>query len=84
MPYIETKRRLLLDEGANPQTAGELNYVLTKACHKYLVTGTGKINYQRFNDILGALTGCQLEIYRRLVAEYEDKKIIENGDVTIN
>jgi len=80
MPYIKTERRLAIDDGAIPKNAGELNYALTKIAHKYLVTGT-KINYQRFNDIVGALESCKLEIYRRLVAEYENKKIIENGDV---
>jgi hypothetical protein len=32
-------------------------------------------------DIVGALRCCELEIYRRLAAPYEDLKIKENGDV---
>ncbi len=32
-------------------------------------------------DIIGALRCCELEIYRRLAAPYEDLKIKENGDV---
>lgn len=32
-------------------------------------------------DTLGVLRCCQLELYRRMVAPYEDKKIQENGDV---
>ncbi len=83
MPYVEIKRRIELDEGSPPRNAGELNYNLTKACHKFIVSQT-KINYQVFNDVLGALEGCKLEIYRRLVVEYEEKKIIENGDVKLN
>ncbi len=80
MPYIKKERRIMLDEYNLPQNAGELNYCLAKICNKYLVTGE-KINYQRYNDIIGALEGCKLEIYRRLVIPYEDKKIAENGDV---
>jgi len=55
-------------------------------------------NYQRYNDMTGALVRCSLEIERRLglnadflldimhdyddeIAEYEDLKINENGDV---
>ena len=55
-------------------------------------------NYQRYNDMTGALIRCSKEIKRRLgvdafflediienyddeIAEYEDEKIKENGDV---
>jgi hypothetical protein len=38
-------------------------------------------NYQHFNDVLGALEGAKLELYRRRIAPYEDTKIVENGDV---
>ena len=38
-------------------------------------------NYQAHNDIIGALTACQLEWYRRVTVPYEDSKIRENGDV---
>jgi len=58
-----------------------------------------KPNYQKYNDMTGALIRCAKEITRRLqinlnstlmgimnfydkeIAEYEDKKIISNGDV---
>jgi len=57
-----------------------------------------KPNYQRYNDMTGALIRCYVEIKRRLgievdilleiagsyddeIAKYEDKKIIENGDI---
>jgi hypothetical protein len=39
------------------------------------------LSYQTLNDVLGALEGCKLELYRRQVAPYEDKKIQANGDV---
>ena len=80
MPYIKIKRRLELDKGAIPQTAGELNYMFTRISQRYIAT-TVRINYQAFNDVVGALESCKLEFYRRLVTEYEEKKIIENSDV---
>jgi hypothetical protein len=39
------------------------------------------LSYQTINDIVGALEGAKLEFYRRVAVPYEDKKIIENGDV---
>jgi len=80
MPYITIPRRIEINNGEIPKNAGELNYAVTSLMNQYISTGT-KINYQRFNDIIGVLESSKLEIYRRLVAEYEDKKIIENGDV---
>lgn len=80
MPYIAKNRRFDLIEGNQlPDTAGELNYVLTKACLDYLASR--QESYQVYNDILGALEGCKQELYRRQVSGYEDKKILENGDV---
>jgi hypothetical protein len=38
-------------------------------------------NYQRFNDVLGALEGAKLEMVRRRLNDYEDSKIAQNGDV---
>jgi hypothetical protein len=79
MPYIPQDDREALDAGYVPTTPGELNYLFTSIALEYLEeNGT---NYQHFNDIIGALEGCKLELYRRHVAPYEDKKIEENGDV---
>ena len=79
MPYIKKDNRLAIDLGDVPLDAGELNYLFTTLCHEYWER-SGR-NYQAFNDIIGALEGCKLELYRRKVAPYEDKKIEENGDV---
>jgi len=82
MPYIPDKRRALVipDFYEVPQSAGELNFVLTKVCLKY-ITKNDNISYQLYNDVMGALEACKLEFYRRLVSSYEDMKIKENGDV---
>jgi len=79
MPYINKGKRWGIADGDCPETAGELNYALTVICHQYW-RQNGE-NYQAFNDIIGALEGCKMELYRRRVAPYEDKKIEENGDV---
>ena len=80
MPYISQEARYDIEENAEaPRGPGQLNYVITKIVHEYMVNHGG--NYQAFNDILGALEGCKLELYRRKIAYYEDKKIKENGDV---
>jgi hypothetical protein len=83
MPYIKPDDRWFRWEIDDPYTfplnSGELNYLLTIIAHQYWKSN-GQ-NYQAFNDILGALEGCKLELYRRKVVPYEDGKIEENGDV---
>ena len=86
MPYIKEVNKTMLRSATEsitnnpPTTAGELNYVLTRVCLEYLNKQLQK-NYQAYNDVVGALEGCKLEMYRRAVAPYEDSKISENGDV---
>lgn len=80
MPYIKLEDRMKFEEGLqkiNPKNAGELNYVISRILQEY----TSNPNYQKFNDVMGALEGAKLEIYRRSIALYEDKKIKENGDL---
>jgi hypothetical protein len=95
MPYIKQKdrERFLIKpkEISNPYldvlgytgmqcgNPGDLNYAITTICHAYL-QNNGE-NYQHYNDIIGALEGVKLELYRRHTAPYEDLKIAENGDV---
>lgn len=84
-PYIDQTTRDEFREvgasGHNPVTVhpGELNYEITLKLLKYLeVNG---LSYRTINDIIGALEGAKLEFYRRIVVQYEDGKIKENGDV---
>ena len=85
MPYIKQEERDRLKFLANEidhtviETAGNLNYLITKLCQKFLLEG--KPNYERHNSIMGVLESSKLEYYRRQVVEYENQKIIENGDV---
>lgn len=79
MPYINKDRRKELAECNDGETAGELNYLLTTVIHHYILDNG--LTYQIINDVIGALEGAKLEFYRRIVVPYEDRKIIENGDV---
>ena len=86
MPYINQQRRnaILLDgallKSDAPQNAGELNFAISILADKYL-EGKGGIRYAHLNEVVGVLECAKLELYRRLAAPYEDKKIIETGDV---
>lgn len=80
MPYISKDARLRIDNGGKPENAGELNYSITKLIDAYLIQ-KGKLQYQQINEVIGVLECSKLELYRRIVAQYEDKKISENGDV---
>jgi hypothetical protein len=80
MPYIVQQKRDEITLGmAVPQTAGELNFVITSICLEYL--NNTKKDYQHMNDVVGALESCKLEFYRRLIGPYENLKISSNGDV---
>lgn len=84
MPYIkqEDREHFLPFESAFNEvrinTAGELNYLLTLLVQQYLHQNGH--NYAHMNDVIGALEACKLELYRRLVAPYENTKIESNGD----
>lgn len=78
MPYITRPDIYRLDV-ESPKTSGELNYKFTEIVNEYIVVNG--LNYQHINDVIGALEGAKLEFYRRIVSNYEDKKMNENGDV---
>ena len=89
MPYIDPASRakfhLHADHGAQgikliADTPGELNYCITVLAKDYLKR-KAPFGYQHLNDVMGALTGAQLELYRRVTATYEDAKAVQNGDV---
>ncbi len=80
MPYIsQDERGTFVALKRIPGTPGQLNYLLTTLCLAYL--REHGISYMNINDIIGALECAKLEIYRRQVADYENKKMLENGDI---
>jgi hypothetical protein len=80
MPYIDAEARARLENGGRPETAGELNYAVTRLIDDYLIQ-RGGIRYAHLNEVVGVLECAKLEVYRRLAAPYEDQKIAEAGDV---
>ena len=83
MPYISQEaRKALVENGNKPLTAGELNYLVARLADEYLCDAvTGKITYKKLNEVIGVLECCKLEIYRRLVAPYEDAVLATNSEV---
>lgn len=80
MPYINPQDRasILLNE-TNIKTPGDLNFFISTLVNWY-INEHGK-NYSTLNEVIGVLECAKLELYRRVVAPYEDTKIQENGDV---
>lgn len=78
MPYIAKEHREIVKD-VGPISSGELNYAITMLCKEHVET-LG-LRYDTINEIIGALESAKLEFYRRVVVPYEDKKMIENGDV---
>ena len=80
MPYITADARVRLEQGGTPETAGELNYAITRLVDGYLIQ-RGGLRYAHLNEVVGALECAKLELYRRVAAPYEDQKAAETGDV---
>ena len=84
MPYIAKANRAwfdshLIELAYMVACSGELNYCITKLLHLY--AGKNDESYTLLNELIGVLECAKLELYRRKLAPYEDKKIEQNGDV---
>lgn len=78
MPYIKKEQRERVLSEKVFEGCGDLNFAINDLISEYI--DQHKFCYQTCNDVVGALECAKLEIYRRLVAPYEDEKILENGD----
>jgi hypothetical protein len=81
MPYISQEDRKeidkivqLLNDDVTPQ--GRLNYLIFAYVKRCILP-----SYNNYKEVIGELECCKLEIYRKLIAPYEEKKMLENGDV---
>lgn len=85
MPYIPTSEKEKIDRGlialnlAEINNSGALNYAIHQIIAQFI--SENKESYQTYNDIIGALECAKMELYRRLISEYEEKKILLNKDV---
>jgi hypothetical protein len=82
MPYIEQSKRPILDQivhdmmEAKVVANGDLNYILFKLCKNSVSP-----SYNNYKNYIGELSECAAEIRRTLLADYEDLKMQQNGDV---
>ena len=80
MPYIPPHRRISINlKDTPPQTIGEMNYFLTKRILNWIEL-QGE-SYNIYNEAIGLLECIKLELYRKRVSKYEDKKCKQNGEV---
>jgi len=85
MPYINKENREKFFDAldklyqTNIESSGDLNYIITSICHDYI--NDKGMNYKTLNEVIGVLECAKLELYRRKISPYEDKKIEQNGDV---
>ncbi len=92
MPYIkvEDRKRIVdtVEKGDRNRieavadrikSEGDLNYVITYLCHLF-IKAKGK-RYATLNTVVGVLECAKQELYRRVIAPYENLKIESNGDV---
>lgn len=56
---------------------GLLNYTITKLIKDLYPDA----KYHDWNEVIGMLECCKLEVYRKMIGPYEDLKEIENGSV---
>ena len=94
MPYINEKEREELDDAIDnlilairnnfedqsnslKNCLGRINY-----CFSRIICGVmGDVSYPKIAMITGVLENIKQEFYRRVASPYEDKKILENGDI---
>jgi hypothetical protein len=89
MPYLTEDDRAKIDEHingllevlleTNVSVPGGLNYAICRVADG--VTAAKGESYSIYNTLLGSVEAAKLEIYRRLVAPYEDEKCNSNGEV---
>ena len=84
MPYVTKKKRKQLDPAINlidrTMEDGELNYTITRICHRWIRYRPFK--YLTLVRVMGCLICVMFELYRKVIAPYEDKKRMENGPVS--
>lgn len=84
MPYISPERRAVFDAhieeiARNLTSGGEINYCVYRLCLEFIKSKG--MSYSNSMVPFSALGAAQMELYRKVIAPYEDEKIAENGDV---
>lgn len=85
MPYILPEDRIRIDTLVDLllseiTDAGHANYAISRLCH--MQVRRGGLRYANCNNIIGTLECVKQELYRTVIAPYEDIKRKENGPVS--
>lgn len=85
MPYIKRTKRSPIDCALSNvcpllEEEGDYNYAITILMHNYIQKNG--LKYKNMNAIMGVVECAKEEFYRTVVAPYEDKKIVENGNIS--
>ena len=86
MPYIPQEFRGAIRKHVDRasehiNTTGELNYAITLLINDFLHSRALPVSYDTFNSAIGVLECAKLELARRQLGPYEEKKRLQNGDV---
>jgi hypothetical protein len=92
VPYINQNDRNTIDrylvrlfeEQLDTFSSGQITYILTSICQRWLASreqAKGPLRFDDYSDVLKVLESAKLEYYRRVMGSFEDGKKIVNGDV---
>jgi hypothetical protein len=91
MPYIVAEDRKEMDPKIEALSRvivmpGDLNYAITRLCLNYLeiqkIGNCGRLRYSHLSQVNGVISDVEHELFRRLQGPFEDRKAIENGDLS--
>lgn len=74
-PYSNPYKELTNEEFLS--ICGDINYTFSRI----LSATMGDVSYPKIAIITGVLENIKQEFYRRVATTYENKKIVENGDI---
>lgn len=80
MPYIKPQDRDAVISDQIPETAGELNYLITKMCHEHLKFHG--VNYRNINAVIGVLECAKASLIETVLIPYEKIKMKGNGNIS--
>ena len=84
MPYIQQGAQWAVLKqhtrqiGLQVRSAGDLNFAITSILDEWLINHG--ISYSNLSMLIATLECAKLEMYRRIIAPYEDVKCEANGD----
>jgi len=84
MPYIKDEQKYEMSDAINDlfmfiESKGDLNYAICELVGRVILSE--KISYTNVSEWIDAVHDAECELRRRLLNPYEDKKIVQNGDV---